>query len=140
MDNINEKMLNGVTKAIYDEFGEDYQVYAENLNAELEKPCFTVRVLDTTLQRLLNITYQFDDIYMVQFFPADDSPTPQKDCRNARFGLMCCLEDVLGIQGTKMSSKIVDNVLSFSVNYKYFGSRSDGSVPVENLSITTGRK
>ena len=36
------KLLNGVSNQLYDQFGADYKYYVENVEQNLTKPCFTI--------------------------------------------------------------------------------------------------
>lgn len=118
MANIISDMLNAVTKAIYDEFGDSYNVYAEQINSELAKPCFTVTLPSVIQSRKLSNCYIYDLLFVVQFFPSESSQAPYGDCTETQYKLMCCLEKVANRQATDVQGNIVDEVLTMQARYK----------------------
>lgn len=118
---VNE-MLNGISNQLYDEFGDGYKYYVENVEQKLSKPCFTIDSL-TPLQRSRSrVLYDRTIPVVVHYFTSEKELT-KKDCYEKAELIVNALEYVpfhgALIRGEDISWKIVDDVLQVFVTYRF---------------------
>ena len=116
------KIIDGISEAINQEFGDGYDIYTESIEQGLEEPCFSILCLNPTNDLFLGKRYKRINQFMIQFFPASDEKN--KECNTVMERLFDCLE-IITVQGdltrgTKMNGEMVDGVLNFQVNYDMF--------------------
>lgn len=115
-------MLNGISNQLYDEFGDGYKYYVENVEQKLSKPCFTIDSL-TPLQRSRSrVLYDRTIPVVVHYFTSEKELT-KKDCYEKAELIVNALEYVpfhgALIRGEDISWKIVDDVLQVFVTYRF---------------------
>ena len=115
-------MLSGISNQLFDEFGNDYKYYVENVEQKLSKPCFTIDSL-TDLQRSRSrVLYERTIPVVVHYFTSDKELT-KKDCYEKAERIVNALEYVpfhgALIRGEDISWKIVDDVLQVFVTYRF---------------------
>lgn len=115
--------IQGISRAIYDEFGSEYEIYKENIPQGFNEPCFSiVHVLSTSDAKLPN-RYLRRNRFDVHYFPKSGQ-NEKSDIHDVAERLFLCLEyiNVLdnSCRGTKMSPEIVEGVLHFFVSYDFF--------------------
>ena len=114
------KILIGMSQALYEEFGDNYNIYTESIEQGLDVPCFLITNIVHTHNAKLCKRYQDNNTFMVQYFP--ESSTDQMNEIN---GVVSRLEDALEqitvdsskVRGTNMESSTDDGVLNFQVDY-----------------------
>lgn len=116
------KIIDGISEAIFTEFGTGYDIYTESIEQGLEEPCFSILCLNPTNELFLGKRYFRQNQFMIQFFPASDEKN--KECFAVQERLFDCLEliTVNGdlTRGTKMTAEMVDGVLNFGINFDMF--------------------
>ena len=116
------KIIDGISEAINQEFGDGYDIYTESIEQGLEEPCFSILCLNPTNDLFLGKRYKRTNQFMIQFFPASDEKN--KECNAVMDRLFDCLETITVqgdlTMGTKMNGEMVDGVLNFQVNYDMF--------------------
>lgn len=131
-----EKVKKAITNAIYAEFGEEYNVYTEEVEQDLQESCFFVSSLKAENTLFLKNRYFRSQPFCVQYVPRSDEP--RTECEVVRERLYNCLEwiDDEGdlIRGEKMSGEISDGILSFFVNYDLFVYKPSENEPMEAMS------
>ncbi len=79
------KILDGITNALYTEFGSKYSIYTEDRQQGTEKPCFFVSCVSGSDERWLGSRRKLENKFTVQYFPA---PTSQRgSAMGSRTGL-----------------------------------------------------
>ena len=63
-------IVDGITKAIYDEYGEECKIYTESIEQGFKEPCFFIAVLDSDQARIIGNRYQKTIAVNVHYFPA----------------------------------------------------------------------
>lgn len=116
------KIIDGISEAIFTEFGTGYDIYTESIEQGLEEPCFSILCLNPTNELFLGKRYKRTNQFMIQFFPASDEKN--KECNEVMERLFNCLETITVqndlTRGTKMNGEMVDGVLNFQVNFNMF--------------------
>ena len=117
-----QKIIDGISVAINSCFGEGYEIYTESIEQGLIEPCFSVLCLNPTINQVLGKRYFRTNQFCIHYFPG--SSEKQAECLSVLERLTDCLEliEVDGdlVMGTKMQGEVVDNVLSFFVNYDMY--------------------
>ena len=116
------KIIDGICVAINSEFGDSHEIYTESIEQGLVEPCFSVLCLNPTINQVLGKRYFRTNQFCIHYFPG--SSEKQAECLSALERLTDCLEliEIDGdlVMGTKMQGEVVDNVLSFFVNYDMY--------------------
>ncbi|MDE5696605.1 MAG: hypothetical protein K2I96_04210 [Lachnospiraceae bacterium] len=127
-------IIEAISVALNDAFGDGYEIHMEELEQGLEEPCFFISCLNPSESQFLGKRYLRTNQFCIQYFPAVSEK--QRECNDVAERLYECLEyiapdgDTSPIRGTKMNHEVVDGVLNFFVNYDLFVYKKDSvSVP-----------
>lgn len=134
------KIIDGISEAIFTEFGTGYDIYTESIEQGLEEPCFSILCLNPTNELFLGKRYKRINQFMIQFFPASDEKN--KECNEVMERLFNCLETITVqndlTRGTKMNGEMVDGVLNFQVNFDMFVYKVDSlDNKMDSYSVST---
>ena len=137
------KIIDGISVAINSEFGDDYEIHPESVEQGFVEPCFFILCLNPTINQVLGKRYFRSNQFCIHYFPSSDEK--RSECHAVLERLMGALEiiEVDGDQcrGTDMHSEVVDNVLSFFVNYNMYVYKEKAAEPVmEDVSHNTTMK
>ena len=83
------QIIDAISVAIAEEFGDNYNIYDERINQELEEPCFFISLVDGNRTLFLNRRYLGQHHFCVQYFPG--SSTIQRECNDVAERLYGCL-------------------------------------------------
>lgn len=132
-------MINSIIEAISialdAEFG--YEIHSEEIIQDLKEPCFFIASLNPSTELYLEKRYFKSTSFVIQLFPK--GPNKQHECNDVAERMMNCLEyvtcldDEKSIRGTSMKYEIVDNVLSFFVNYDLFVQKQSADELMETM-------
>ena len=132
------KIIDGISIAINSKFGSQYDIYTESVEQGLTEPCFSILCLNPTINQVLGKRYFRRNQFCVHYFPSSDEK--RSECHTVMEGLIDALEmiNVDGDQcrGTGMHGEVVDNVLSFFVNYDMFVYKEE---PAKSMMQTVNR-
>ena len=84
------KLVDGITRAIHYQFGQEYHIYTENKEQEMKEPCFFVSCVSTDDKRVLGNRYKLTNKFCIQYFPCSDEP--KRECNTIRDALVMALE------------------------------------------------
>lgn len=114
------KILDGISNALNEEFGDEYEIYSEDIPQDFKEPCFFILCLNPAENQIVGKRYHRTHQFDVQYFPRDFK-NKFSDIYEIQSRLTDCLEYVNvkeGIlRGIKRRGEIVDKVLHFFVNY-----------------------
>lgn len=133
-------IIDGICKALSEEFGDEYEIYTEEVQQDLTAPCFSVIMLKPSINQFLKNRYYRVNSFCIHYFPSSDEPL--QEIRDIQERLMDCLEYITvaadTIRGTNMNSEISDDVLLFFVNYDMFVYKQNQNEPaMETLNQNT---
>lgn len=115
-------LLDSVTRQLGTTFGTGYHYYMENVEQDLQSPCFTVDTLLPLMRSKSPILYDRTVPIVVHYF-SDSKTNLKKDCYNIAEQVVECLEYLpfqnTLIRGEDISWQIVDDVLQLFVTYKF---------------------
>lgn len=116
-------IIEAISIALNAEFGDEYRIYADNIEQGLTEPCFFISCVNPTNNLFFGRRYFRENPFCIQYFPKDMS-REKEECNETAERLFLCLElltvDGDLVRGTKMRSETVDGVLNFFVNYDMF--------------------
>ena len=135
------KILDGITNALYAKFGSKYSIYTEDRQQGTEKPCFFVSCVS---ERRLGGRRKLENKFTVQYFPCTDEP--ERECNEIKGRLVSALEYIKNadgdlMEGTKISSEPTDGFLTMFVNYDCYAVQAvQGEPRMEKLNVEGGLK
>jgi hypothetical protein len=124
-------IMHGIGNALYEEFGDDYQVCIDKLEQGFENPCFFVSLVDFYNDELIMGREKWHAQYNITYFPENEDE-PTDECLE----VIPKLKDLLRIvelengdmvRGTDIDAKVVDGQVQFYVSYN-FETINDNSV------------
>lgn len=116
-------MIAGISNAIFQEFGEIYTIYTENVEQGLQEPCFFIVPVNPTSRRFWGKRYFKENPFCIQYLTFSERMEERGPYETAE-RLFRCLEyiTVTGdlVRGTEMHYEVHDGVLHFFVSYNLF--------------------
>lgn len=116
------KIIDGISTAIGDEFGDDYNIYTESIAQELEEPCFSIYLVNPKNIQFLGNRYKRTNIFEIVYFPA--TKDINYECNEVLERLYSCLELIMVdgdlVRGTLPEGEVIDGVLHFAINFNMF--------------------
>lgn len=141
-------MINSIIEAISvslnKEFGNDYEIYMEEIKQGLKEPCFFIAYLNPTNNLFMDKRYERTNQFCIQYFPQFDEK--QRECNGVVERMYDCLEyittggDTKPIRGSGMNHQLVDGVLNFFVKYDFFTVKTENNTPMGTMTASTGVK
>lgn len=116
------KIIETISKTLYNEFGSKYYYYRENIKQGFKTPCFYIKVVEPYIEQGLNTDKKRVNKFVIQFINNENCQN-KKEIYNIYEKLIYIL-DFINIdgklyKGEKVKSIIEDNVLHFFINYNY---------------------
>ena len=137
-------IIEAISVALNGEFGDDYEINMEDIEQDLNEPCFLISCINPTNELFLDRRYFRTNQFAIQYFPKTEEV--QRECNDVAERMMLCLEYVTihgedkPIRGTKMKAETIDGVLNFFVNYNCFVYKVRQQIPMERLETETNVK
>ena len=117
-----DKIIDGICVAIGSEFGDQYEIYTESIEQGLIEPCFSILCLNPTISQVLGKRYFRTNQFCIHYFPSSNEK--RSECHAVMDRLVSALEIITvdgdKCRGTSMKCEVVDDVLSFFVNYDMY--------------------
>lgn len=137
------KIIDGISVAINSEFGDPYEIYTDSVEQGLKEPCFSILCLNPTIEQVLGKRYFRKNLFCIHYFPNSDEK--RSECNAVTERLINVLETITIdgdlCRGTNMHSEVVDNVLSFFVNYDMYVYKKEATESMmESVSHKTNMK
>lgn len=137
------KIISAISKAIYLEFGNEYEIYTEDVKQDLQEPCFSIFCVNPSIRQFFDKRYKTTNLFTILYFPKNEEI--EKEINDVRERLFDCLEYINDeddlLRGTNMNTQTVDGVLNFFVNYDFFVKKTTKKDNMEGFdNITKGVK
>lgn len=118
------KIVDGISNALNQEFGDEYEIYQNNVMQGLDEPCFFIAALEPSKDQLLQNRFLQRNPFDVHYFPKrwDDN----REMQEAAERMLDCLEWIIPeepIHGTEIRWQIEDGVLHFFISYNVVRNR-----------------
>lgn len=133
----------GISQAIYNEFGEDYTIYSDDIRQGMSEPCFLVLPINSSRELIVGNRYESRNPYDIHYFPQKENDRSEINTVEARlYGSLeyIAVNDGL-IRGINMNSQVTDGVLHFFVDYNMFlNKKLPAAEEMQKLSVTVKLK
>ena len=148
-----QQILDGITNAIYNGFGDDYNIYVEPEEQGINEPCFFVSLVrskedEKTMGRFLQ-----KNKFHITYFPKTEEQArqetgyydPNLECYDTLKKLneilrYVTIEDESVVRGTNLEGEVKEKRLSFYVDYDLYVSRYTQGIAMDSLSQSTRKK
>ena len=132
-----KEIIEAISIALNEEFGDSYTIYTENVKQGLKTPCFFVLCINPTNKIFRGKRYLSANQMCVQYLPVN-TDNEREECNSIAERLFECLEYItVGgdlIRGKDMSSEMSDGIFNFFVNYDFFTIRKEEMEPMKEIS------
>ena len=145
------KIIDGISKAINKEFGDDYEIYTEEIEQGLKEPCFSIVCVNPTNNLFRHNRYFRKNKFCIHYFPS--SKEKRLECQQILEKLYLILEYIeikeiferktitSKTMGTEMNGEYDDGVLHFFINYDmYVDKVEEKTTPMDSYDYTTDVK
>lgn len=115
-------IVHGISRALNEEFGDDYEIHMEEIRQDLKEPCFLINCLEPSIKEYPGKRYLRRNPFCIQYFPC--SQEEQKECNDVAERMLWKLECIRTedgeLRGTDMKYQVIDGVMNFFVSYSFF--------------------
>lgn len=136
-------IVDGISLALYEEFGEGYEIYTEDVEQDLNEPCFSIKPIMQSNTQRLGDRYFRGNLFCIYYFPKASI----EECFDVEERLIDALEYITVngdlLRGTGMHGETVDGVLTFILNYNLFVAKEPNVEPTMETfeqSIDVGKE
>lgn len=131
-------LLDAITVQLGSTFGNSYRYYVENVEQDLQKPCFTVDMLEPRERSFNYNRYRRTMPVVVHYFNVEKD-TNKKDCYAMAERVVECLEhlnfkDAI-LRGENISWQIVEGVLQLFITYTFNTIKTNEKTNMEVLEV-----
>ena len=137
------KIIDGIIRKLTEAFGDDYEIYPEELKQGLQKPCFFIKLLNPTNTKERGERYYRENSFCIHFFPQSTNE-PKSECYEILDELYLALEYIEVeenlVRGVSVSSEMHDGILLFFINYNVFVSKVYDPAKMEILETIQMKK
>jgi len=111
-------IIDGISCALNEYFGEEYKIYAETVEQGLSSPCFFISHEDTQKKKMLGDRYIARYNFDIQYFPKES----KAEMLDMAERLPECLDNIelsdgSSVRGKGMRYSIINGVLHFNVSF-----------------------
>jgi len=117
------KIIDGISIKLNQVFGDDYNIYTEEIKQGFEEPCFFIAVLNPSQRQMLGSRYFRQHPFDIHYFSAVQGSN--NELQSIASDLYEALELIIlldgdFVRGSKMNHAVIDSVLHFFVNFDMF--------------------
>lgn len=133
-------ILNAVTRRLSELFGENYTIYTDKAGQEFRKPCFFVRISETSERPMIGRRYFRRTGIAVQYLAIEESSREENQVLDILMEGMeaITLENGRQLTGTNRKSGTEEGIATFYVNYDQFIVKEKEETPMEELEMKGG--
>lgn len=139
-------LLQAISRAIYNEFKDDYKVYIDEVEQGLQEPCFFIGIIESSRKQELEKRRRIKNLVEIRYFPKTGKTTEINDIKSTLYKILEYIEmlDYDGkkhiIRGLEMQDVTSDKVLIFLVQYNYHITSSEEKIYMDRLNQNGGLK
>lgn len=130
-------VLDSITKALHDQFGDGYRYYVEEVEQKVKTPCFTIGVLNPITRSVNRKDYRRTMPCVIHYY-TDNKANAIKTSYSIGEQVLERLEylDINGhlVRGEDMSYMMVDDVLQVFITYRFWTERPETNTNMEDFS------
>jgi hypothetical protein len=135
-------VITGITDAIYEAFGDDYEIYTEDIEQGMKEPCFLVKCISPQKDVFLGNRYQESYQCVIHYFPHTQKPL--EEINDVIEQLIECLGGIYiasdFVFGMDMNAETEDHVLHFFVSYRFFTYSKNAGPAMAQIKMKGGMK
>ncbi len=135
-----DEILGGMAKKL-ESFG--LPVYLREATQEQKVSCFLILPLTSSAEKMIGKRYRLNHSFEVQYYPSKEENGTLQECVNTSiFEVLAYIsaEDAL-LHGTKMSSKSLDGIFHFYVDYNFYSYKNaEAESVMEYADVKNGLK
>ena len=141
-------MVNSIIDGISIKLGEvfeDIDIYSESVKQGFKEPCFFIKTVSTSEDKMLASRYFRNNSFDIHYFPSKNSEI-NKEMLNIAEDLYLNMEFISLVNGDelyghKLKHKIIDDVLHFQINYDMFIKKPSTKLDnMENINLSQNTK
>lgn len=127
----------GIAQSLNGEFGDSYEIYCEEVEQDLQEPCFLITLLDASNKRIVGNRYERKQPFDVLYFPStSEKRSEMQDVQDRLYNALEYINFQGGLlKGTSMNGNTVDNILHFMVDYNFTVVKNDEKVFMQELKV-----
>lgn len=135
------EIIKGISMALNAAFGDEYEIFQNDVEQGLEEPCFLIAVLQPEVAPMLGRRFIKRNPFDIQYFPT--APGRNSEMFMVAEKLIEVLDFITLpggdlLHGTSVNYEVVDNVLHFFVNYNLPMIRPAEETYMETLETEVG--
>lgn len=137
---VNE-IIKGIAVAINSIFGDEIEIYKDNVTQGLKEPCFFIAILKPEVTPLIGTRSIRNNSFDIQYFPKE-SNTEMLDVAEKLINSLEFITLLNGdiLHGTGVSYEIIDNVLHFFISYNLTMIKVTDKINMETLETDVSVK
>ncbi len=116
------KLIDGVCRAIYNEFGEEYHIYTEKIEQRFTRPCFFAEVTDSSMELFRGDRYYMKNKVLVTYYPCYKDKNANMAKTAVRLSL--CLNEIIvddaPLMGLNCKQSFEKDSLAACAEYSFF--------------------
>lgn len=137
-------IIDGITIKLFELFGESCRIYVENVEQDLQKPCFIVSVIENSVVPFLGERAKLSGTYQIVYIPSDNEKI--KEMNDAASVLLANMDYITLVNGDKLyglnRKAEIDNdgtgdILRFFVKYNMVVNKKRDINYMQNLTSNT---
>lgn len=110
------QIIEGISLAIYNAFGDEVEIYKDNVTQGLQEPCFFISILKPDVTKMIGKRSIRNNPFDIHYFPkANETLEVAEKLIDALEFIELLNGDIL--HATGVSYEVIDNVLHFFVSY-----------------------
>lgn len=115
------KVIDGISKKIYEIFGDNYHINTNEIPQNFEKPAFFIKLIDDKSKHYRGPRYKADKSFVIYGFSENDKDEELYEMGELLYNLEYInLEDGSLLRGINKSFRVEDKTLIFLVDYNTF--------------------
>ena len=138
-------IIDGISIKLGEVFGENIDIYSESIKQGFKEPCFFIKTVSTSEDKMLASRYFRNNSFDIHYFPSENSEK-NKEMLNIAEDLYLNMEFISLVNGDelyghKLKHEIIDDVLHFQINYDMFIKKPSTKLDnMENISLSQNTK
>lgn len=135
-------ITDGIVQALFDEFGEGYTFYTDDVEQNLKAPAFLIVCVEPKTEQVIGDRYRREHLFNIVYFPErDNSNAEVYDVQERLFpALEYITVDGDLVRGTGCETRVIDGVLNVTINYDAFVFKSSEKIKMGELVHKTKSK
>lgn len=138
-----KKTIVGISKALHETFKKAYAIHIDNIEQDLNTPCFKITSLNPSQEQRLGKRYERFQPFDIIYFPNNE-----KECTCECMEVTEKLFDVLEyisidgdlVRGINMSAEIQDGILHFFVDFNMFVIKQQERINMNDINSDVSLK